>query len=80
MTTQPTWDELKDMSDAKLIKGYNREVNRSVHIAALYRDELWQRRQTRLARNVERCTWWIAGLTLVITALTIANVYLVWSK
>ena len=69
------WNELKELSNNELIDEDDNEAKNTVVGTQYYVDELRYREEARVASQVERLTWWIARMTLVVTIATVINVY-----
>ena len=74
----PKYEDLKSLSDDKLIERHN---NLSKHKnESPYLDELRWRKQERHTRSIRRLTIWITIMTAIMTVSTIINVLLFLNK
>jgi len=70
------WAELKELTEADLIKEHDQHAKTAPDYMATIRDELRHREQTRQTAAMVVLSKRIAYMTLIITAATIANVIL----
>ena len=72
--TIPKLAELKTMSDDEVISEYDKRTSSTVVGTAFFLDEIRFREANRTSLRMEKLTWAIAFMTLVVTIATIVNV------
>lgn len=75
----PTLRQLRELSDDELIDRFDESAQRTSVGVVFYREELRAREAARQTETITRLTWWIAGMTLVVTVATIVNLYILLS-
>lgn len=70
MAMARTWEQLRGLSNADLIKEYDQLASNTGVGINYYRDEITQREQRRSTRTIKRLTWVLTALTSVILVLT----------
>jgi len=78
MVSAPKLADLERMSDYELREAIDAHTRNTVVGLNFYMEELRRRESRRLMRTVSRLTWAMAGMTLLILALTAVNMWLVW--
>ena len=68
-----SWAELKELSNDELIRKHDKLAVMTVRIE-YYLEELRYRSHLSVSNRIEKLTWVITGLTVVVTVATLYNV------
>ena len=68
-----SWAELKELSNDELIRKHDELAVMTVRIE-YYLEELRYRNHLSVSNRIEKLTWVITGLTVVVTVATLYNV------
>ena len=69
-----TLAQLRELTDAEVVKAYDRQAQSTPVGLQHWADELNRRHQERQTDSILRLTKWITGMTIVITVATLVNV------
>jgi len=64
------------LTDDQAIEHFDRVAKHTTDSLSFWRDELFRRAEAAQTRSMLRLTWYIAGMTVVMTAATVVNVVL----
>ena len=69
-----SWAELKQLPEDELIKRHDESAVKTVRLE-YYLEELRHRSHLKVSCRIERLTWVITGLTVIVALATIYNVF-----